>query len=291
MVEAQQRPIYFDYAATTPVDRRVAEKMMQYMTMEGVFGNAASRSHPFGWKAEEAVETARKQVADLISADPREIIWTSGATESDNLAIKGAAHFYRRKGNHIITCKTEHKAVLDTCRHLETEGFEVTYLTPTQGGVIDLEALKAAIREETILISIMHVNNEIGVIQPLEAIGAIARERGIIFHVDGAQSIGKLPVDVSSMPIDLLSISGHKIYGPKGIGALYVRRKPRVRLAAQIHGGAHERGLRSGTLATHQIVGLGEACRLAQLEMASDTARIRELSSRLWESIKGMEAV
>ncbi|MCP4473178.1 MAG: IscS subfamily cysteine desulfurase [Gammaproteobacteria bacterium] len=286
-----QLPIYFDYAATTPVDPRVAEKMMHYMTMDGIFGNAASRSHAFGWKAEEAVETARKQVADLINADPREIVWTSGATESDNLAIKGAAHFYRRKGNHVITCKTEHKAVLDTCRHLESEGYQVTYLEPDNHGIITLEKLKAAIRQDTVLISIMHVNNEIGVIQDIAAIGEIAREHGILFHVDAAQSAGKLPIDVRAFNVDLISFSGHKIYGPKGIGALYVRRKPRVRLQAEIHGGAHERGLRSGTLPTHQIVGMGEAFRLAKLEMADDYARIKKLSDKLWHGVKDMEAV
>jgi cysteine desulfurase len=284
-------PIYLDYSATTPIDERVAAKMAQYLTIDGDFGNAASRSHEFGWLAEKAVDLARQQVADLINADPRDIIWTSGATESDNLAIKGAAHFYRKKGNHIITAKTEHKAVLDTCRQLEREGFEVTYLDPEENGLIDLDKLKAAVTSETILISIMHVNNEIGVIQDIAAIGEFARENKIIFHVDAAQSAGKVDIDMETLKVDLMSFSAHKIYGPKGIGALYVRRKPRVRLEAQMHGGGHERGLRSGTLATHQIVGMGEAFRIAKEEMASETDRIRMLRDRLYNGLKDIEEV
>ena len=284
-------PIYLDYSATTPIDKRVAEKMVQYLTLEGEFGNPASRSHEFGWKAEEAVELARKQVADLVNADPREIVWTSGATESNNLAIKGAAHFYRKKGNHIITVKTEHKAVLDTCRQLEREGFEVTYLEPEETGLLSMDKLKAAVTSETIIISVMHVNNEIGVIQDIEAIGEFARENKIIFHVDAAQSPGKVDIDLGTLKVDLMSFSGHKIYGPKGIGALYVRRKPRIRLEAQMHGGGHERGLRSGTLATHQIVGMGEAFRIAKEEMANDNDRIRMLRDRLYSGLKDMEEV
>ncbi|RMH37949.1 MAG: IscS subfamily cysteine desulfurase [Gammaproteobacteria bacterium] len=286
-----KKPIYLDYAATTPVDPRVAEKMMQYLTPDGHFGNPASRSHRFGWEAEEAVDVARQQVAELIGADPREIVWTSGATESDNLAIKGAAHFYRSRGKHIVTTKIEHKAVLDTCRHLEREGYEVTYVAPSANGVVSLEAIQNAVRDDTILVSVMHVNNEIGTIQPIEEIGAFCRERKIVFHVDGAQSLGKIPVDMAKMPIDLFSMSGHKIYGPKGIGALYVRRKPRVRIEAQMHGGGHERGMRSGTLPTHQIVGMGEACRIAKEEMAAEAERIRGLKMRLWNGIKDIEQV
>ncbi|ARU94926.1 IscS subfamily cysteine desulfurase [Tatumella citrea] len=284
-------PIYLDYSATTPADPRVAEKMMQYLTLDGVFGNPASRSHRFGWQSEEAVDIARNQIADLVGADPREIVFTSGATEADNLAIKGAAQFYQKKGKHIITCKTEHKAVLDTCRQLEREGFDVTYLTPQTNGIIDLAVLRDAIREDTILISIMHVNNEIGVVQDIAAIGEICRERGIIFHVDATQSVGKLPIDLSKLKVDLMSFSAHKIYGPKGIGALYVRRKPRVRLEAQIHGGGHERGMRSGTLAVHQIVGMGEAYRIAKEEMDTEMARLRRLRDRLWNGVKDMEEV
>ena len=284
-------PIYLDYSATTPIDERVAKKMAEYLTIEGQFGNPASRSHEFGWKAEEAVDLARQQVADLINADPREIIWTSGATESDNLAIKGAAHFYRKKGNHIITVKTEHKAVLDTCRQLEREGFEVTYLDPEENGLVDLEKLKAATTDQTIVISVMHVNNEIGVIQDIAAIGEFARENKIIFHVDAAQSPGKVEIDLAKLKVDLMSFCAHKIYGPKGIGALYVRRKPRVRLEAQIHGGGHERGLRSGTLATHQIVGMGEAFRIAKEEMATENERVRMLRDRLYDGLKDMEEV
>jgi cysteine desulfurase len=280
-----------DYSATTPVDPRVKELMCQYLTTDGDFGNPASRSHAFGWKAEEAVEQARLHVADLINADPKEIVWTSGATESDNLAIKGAAHFYSKKGKHIITCKTEHKAVLDTCRQLEREGFEVTYMDPEPNGMIDLDKFKATIRDDTILVSFMHVNNEIGVIQDIKAIGDICRERKIIFHVDAAQSAGKVPIDLQDMKVDLMSFSAHKIYGPKGMGALYVRRKPRVRLEAQMHGGGHERGMRSGTLATHQIVGMGEAFRIAKEEMAADNERIRMLRDRFMEGIKDIEEV
>ncbi len=284
-------PIYLDYSATTPIDVRVAAKMAEYLTIEGQFGNPASRSHEFGWKAEKAVDLARQQVADLIHADPREIVWTSGATESDNLAIKGAAHFYRKKGNHILTVKTEHKAVLDTCRQLEREGFEVTYLDPEDNGLIDIEKLKAATTDDTILISVMHVNNEIGVIQDIAAIGEFARDKKIIFHVDAAQSAGKVEIDMETLKVDLMSFSAHKIYGPKGIGALYVRRKPRVRLEAQMHGGGHERGLRSGTLATHQIVGMGEAFRIAGEEMASENDRIRMLRDRLYDGLKDAEEV
>jgi len=284
-------PIYMDYAATTPVDPRVAEKMMHYLTVDGEFGNPASRSHAFGWHAEEAVETARQQVADLINANSKEIIWTSGATESDNLAIKGAAHFYSKKGKHIITSKTEHKAVLDTCRQLEREGFEVTYLDPEPTGLIDLGKLEAAMRDDTILVSIMHVNNEIGIIQDVTAIGELTRSKGIIFHVDGAQSAGKVHIDMEKMKIDLMSFSGHKIYGPKGIGALYVRRKPRVRIEAQMHGGGHERGMRSGTLPVHQIVGIGEAFRIAKEQMEEDNKRIKILRDKLYNSLQDIEEV
>ncbi|RUO80320.1 IscS subfamily cysteine desulfurase [Idiomarina tyrosinivorans] len=284
-------PIYLDYAATTPVDPRVAEKMMQFLTPDGVFGNPASRSHRFGWQAEEAVDVARNQIAELLNADPREIVFTSGATESDNLAIKGAAQFYQKKGKHVITVKTEHKAVLDTCRQLEREGFEVTYLDVQEDGLIDLDAFKAALRDDTVLVSVMHVNNEIGVIQDIEAIGNICRENKVVFHVDAAQSAGKLPIDVQALPVDLMSISGHKMYGPKGIGALYVRRKPRVRLNAQMHGGGHERGMRSGTLATHQIVGMGEAARIAKEDMAKDAEKARALRDRLWNGVADIEEV
>ena len=250
-------PTYMDYSSTTPVDPRVAKKMAKYLTMEGDFGNAASRSHYYGWQAEKAVDEARSQVADLVGADPREIVWTSGATESNNLAIKGISNFYHKRGKHIITLKTEHKAVLDTCRQLEREGFEVTYLDPMANGLLDIEEFKNTIREDTILASFMHVNNEIGVIQDLQTIGDICRENKVFFHVDAAQSVGKIEIDLASLPVDLMSFSAHKIYGPKGMGALYVSRKPRVRLEAQMHGGGHERGMRSGTLATHQIVGMG----------------------------------
>jgi cysteine desulfurase len=284
-------PIYLDYSATTPVDPRVAEKMCSCLTIDQNFGNPASRSHQFGWDADEAISLARKQVADLVNADPKEIVWTSGATESDNLAIKGVAHFYQKKGKHIITSKTEHKAVLDTCRQLEREGFEVTYLDPETDGLIDLKKLKAAMRDDTILVSIMHVNNEIGVIQDIKAIGELTRSKGILFHVDAAQSAGKVPIDLQEMKVDLMSFSAHKIYGPKGVGALYVRRKPRVRLEAQMHGGGHERGMRSGTLATHQIVGMGEAFHIAKEEMATENERLINLRNRLWDGIKDMEEI
>ncbi len=284
-------PIYLDYAATTPVDPRVAEKMMQYLTLDGIFGNPASRSHKFGWQAEEAVDIARNDIAALVGADPREIVFTSGATESDNLAIKGAANFYQKKGKHIITCKTEHKAVLDTCRQLEREGFEVTYLAPQSNGIIDLKQLEAAMREDTILVSIMHVNNEIGVVQDIAEIGEMCRSRGIIFHVDATQSVGKLPIDLSKLKVDLMSFSAHKVYGPMGIGALFVRRKPRIRIEAQQHGGGHERGMRSGTLPVHQIVGMGEAYRIAKEEMESEAARLCSLRLRLWNGIKDIEEV
>jgi len=284
-------PVYLDYSATTPVDPRVAQKMMECLTLEGNFGNPASRSHAYGWRAEEAVEEARAQVAALVNADPREIVWTSGATESDNLAIKGAAHFYQKRGKHIVTCKTEHKAVLDTCRQLERDGFEVTYLDPEADGRVDLDKLRAALRDDTILVSIMHVNNEIGVIQDIAAIGELTRERGIIFHSDAAQSTGKVEIDLNRMKVDLMSFSAHKIYGPKGIGALYVRRKPRVRIEAQMHGGGHERGMRSGTLPTHQIVGMGEAFRIAKAEMVEENARVMALRNRLLSGMKDIEEV
>ncbi|MBF7074798.1 IscS subfamily cysteine desulfurase [Glaciecola sp. MH2013] len=284
-------PIYLDYSSTTPVDPRVAEKMKECLTNEGNFGNPASRSHHFGWVAEEAVDIARNQIADLVNADPREIVFTSGATESNNLAIKGAATFYQKRGKHIITLKTEHKAVLDTTRQLEREGFDVTYMLPEPSGLVDLEKLKAEMRDDTVLVSIMHVNNEIGVIQDIEAIGKICRERKILFHVDAAQSTGKVPIDLQALPVDLMSFSAHKTYGPKGIGALYVSRKPRVRIEAQIHGGGHERGMRSGTLATHQIVGMGEAFRLAKEEMASENERIKMLRDKLYNGVKDIEAV
>jgi cysteine desulfurase len=284
-------PIYLDYSATTPLDPRVAEKMSQCLTLEGNFGNPASRSHLFGWKAEEAVENARRQVADLINADPREIVWTSGATESDNLAIKGVAHFYSKKGKHIITSKVEHKAVLDTCRQLEREGFEVTYLDPNKKGIITPEAIQEALRDDTILVSIMHVNNEIGVINDIEAIGEVTRANKVLFHVDAAQSAGKVNIDLERFKVDLMSFSAHKVYGPKGIGALYVRRKPRVRLESQMHGGGHERGMRSGTLATHQIVGMGEAFAIAKDEMHEENKRLLKLRQRLWDGVQGMEEV
>jgi len=287
----KETPIYLDYASTTPIDKRVADKMLEYMTTDGMYGNPASRSHSYGWDADEAVSISRKHVADLINADPREIVWTSGATESDNLAIKGAAHFYKKKGKHVITIKTEHKAVLDACRQLEREGFEVTYMEPMANGLIDIKQLESEIRDDTVLISIMHVNNEIGVIQDIESIGKLARSKKIIFHVDAAQSAGKIEIDLEKMNVDLMSFSAHKIYGPKGIGALYVRRKPRVRLEAQIHGGGHERGLRSGTLPTHQIVGMGEAFRIAKEEMENDYEKISQLRNRLWNGLKDIEEV
>ncbi|MEO1751558.1 IscS subfamily cysteine desulfurase [Thiofaba sp. EF100] len=284
-------PIYLDYSATTPVDERVAEKMCACLTREGVFGNPASRSHSFGWKAERAVEEAREQVAALVGADPKEIVWTSGATESNNLAIKGAAEFYKKKGRHIVTISTEHKAVIDTCRALEREGYEVTYLDPEPNGLVDADKFAAALREDTVLASVMFVNNEIGVIQDIEKLGAICRAKGVIFHVDAAQATGKVAIDLANLPVDLMSFSAHKTYGPKGIGALYVRRKPRVRVEAQMHGGGHERGMRSGTLAVHQIVGMGEAFRIAGQEMAAENERIRMLRDRLWNGIKDMEEV
>jgi cysteine desulfurase len=282
-------PIYLDYGATTPVDPRVVDAMIPWLREH--FGNPASRSHAWGWEAEEAVEKARTQVAELIGADPREIVWTSGATESNNLAIKGAAHFYKGKGKHLITVKTEHKAVLDVMRELERQGFEVTYLNVQENGLLDLDALKAAIRPDTILISVMFVNNEIGVIQDIPAIGALCREKGIVFHVDAAQATGKLPIDLATLPVDLMSLASHKTYGPKGIGALYVRRKPRIRLEAQMHGGGHERGMRSGTLPTHQIVGMGEAFRIAREEMAQDLAKAHSLQKRLLDGLTDLEQV
>ncbi|MEX1666408.1 IscS subfamily cysteine desulfurase [Zhongshania arctica] len=286
-----QLPIYLDYSATTPVDPRVAEKMMACLTTDGVFGNPASRSHMFGWKAEEAVENARRQVADLLNADPREIVWTSGATESNNLAIKGAAHFYSKKGKHIITSKIEHKAVLDACRQLEREGFEVTYLDPTDKGLITPEAVAAALREDTVVVSIMHANNEIGTISDIAGIGEVCRANGVVFHVDAAQTSGKIPIDMETMKIDLLSMCAHKMYGPKGVGVLYVRRKPRIRLEAQMHGGGHERGMRSGTLPTHQIVGMGEACEIGRKEMAQDAVHALALRNQFWDGLKDIEQV
>ncbi|QDQ87624.1 IscS subfamily cysteine desulfurase [Alcaligenaceae bacterium SJ-26] len=283
------KPIYFDNSATTPVDPRVVDKMVPWLYEH--FGNPASRSHAYGWEAEEAVEQARVQVAELVHADPREIIWTSGATESDNLALKGAAHFYSGRGKHIITVKTEHKAILDTCRELERQGFELTYLDVQENGLLDLDAFRQALRPDTILVSVMHVNNEIGVIQDIAAIGEICRDKGIVFHVDAAQSAGKVEIDLQTLKVDLMSFSAHKIYGPKGIGALYVRRKPRIRLEAQMHGGGHERGFRSGTLATHQIVGMGEAFRIAREEMAEERVRIGALRDRLWAGLSQIEEV
>jgi len=284
-----KQPIYLDYSATTPVDPRVAAKLIPFLTEH--FGNAASRSHAYGWESEKAVEEARAHVAALLNADPREIVWTSGATEGNNLAIKGAAHFYKGKGKHIITVKTEHKAVLDTVRELERQGFEATYLVPEPNGLLDLEKLKAAIRPDTILVSVMMVNNEIGVIQDIAAIGEICRARGIISHCDAVQAAGKIEIDLAKLKVDLMTVTAHKVYGPKGIGALYVRRKPRVRIEAQIHGGGHERGMRSGTLATHQIVGMGEAFRIAREEMATENERIRGLRDRLWSGLMEMEEV
>ena len=286
-----QLPIYFDYASTTPADPRVVKKMQECLSLDGNFGNPASRSHSFGWKAEEATEEARSNVASLVNCDPREIVWTSGATESDNLAIKGSARFNKSKGNHIITSKVEHKAVLDSCRQLEREGFEISYLDPNSNGIITPEMVLNSITDKTILVSLMHINNEIGVINDIESIGKITREKGIIFHVDAAQSTGKLPINLSKLEIDLMSFSAHKTYGPKGIGAMYARRKPRVRLEAQIHGGGHERGMRSGTLATHQIVGMGEAFRIAKEDMFEDNIRIKSLRDKFWEGLKDMEEV
>ena len=282
-------PVYLDYSSTTPVDPRVVDKMVPWLYEN--YGNPASRSHSFGWEAEEAVEQARANVASLVNADPREIVWTSGATESNNLAIKGAAHFYAERGKHVITVKTEHKAVLDPCRELEREGYEVTYLDVMENGLVNLEALKAATRPDTVLISIMFVNNEIGVIQDIEAIGEMCREKGIVFHVDAAQATGKVAIDLQHLKVDLMSFCAHKTYGPKGIGALYIRRKPRIRIESQMHGGGHERGFRSGTLATHQIIGMGESFRLAKLEMATENERIRMLRDRLWQGAQEIEEV
>jgi len=286
-----QSTIYLDYASTTPVDPRVASKMMEFLTPEGEFGNPASRSHRFGWKADEAVEEARSHVANLVNCDPREIVWTSGATEADNLAIKGVARFYKSKGNHIVTSKIEHKAVLDPCRQLEREGFEVTYLDPDDKGVISSSAVQSAIKDNTVLVSIMHINNELGTINNIEKIGEVVRDRGIFFHVDAAQSTGKVEIDLEKIPVDLMSFSAHKTYGPKGIGALYVRRKPRVRLEALIHGGGHERGMRSGTLATHQIVGMGEAFRLANNEMQDDLVKINKFHEKFLQKVREIDHV
>ena len=286
-----QSTIYLDYASTTPVDPRVASKMMEFLTPEGEFGNPASRSHRFGWKADEAVEQARSHVANLVNCDPREIVWTSGATEADNLAIKGVARFYKSKGNHIVTSKIEHKAVLDPCRQLEREGFEVTYLDPDDKGVISSNAVQSAIKDNTVLVSIMHINNELGTVNNIEKIGEVVRDRGIFFHVDAAQSTGKVEIDLEKIPVDLMSFSAHKTYGPKGIGALYVRRKPRVRLEALIHGGGHERGMRSGTLATHQIVGMGEAFRLANNEMQDDLVKITKFHEKFLQKVREIDHV
>ena len=286
-----QSTIYLDYASTTPVDPRVASKMMEFLTPEGEFGNPASRSHRFGWKADEAVEESRSHVANLVNCDPREIVWTSGATEADNLAIKGVARFYKNKGNHIITSKIEHKAVLDPCRQLEREGFEVTYLDPDAGGVISPDAVKSAMKDSTILVSIMHINNELGTVNDLGKIGEIVRKNGAFFHVDAAQSTGKVDIDLSRIPVDLMSFSAHKTYGPKGVGALYVRRKPRVRLEALIHGGGHERGMRSGTLATHQIVGMGEAFRIAKVEMEKDHKKVNKFHKKFLDKVKEIDHV
>jgi cysteine desulfurase len=284
-------PLYFDYAATTPVDPVVAEKMMGCLTQDGLFGNPASRSHKYGWQAEEAVDVARHQVADLINADAREIVFTSGATESDNLAIKGAAQYYSDKGKHIITLKTEHKAVLDTCAQLEKEGFEVTYLDVGSDGLLDMDLFRSALREDTVLVSVMLVNNEVGVIQDIAAIGQLCRENGTLFHVDAAQASGKVSMDMAELPVDLMSLSAHKMYGPKGIGALYVRRTPRVRLLAQMHGGGHERGMRSGTLPTHQIVGMGVAAEIARNELELEPVRVKNLQQRLWKGVSQLEGV
>ncbi|MEK9906642.1 MAG: IscS subfamily cysteine desulfurase [Gammaproteobacteria bacterium] len=284
-------PIYLDYSSTTPVDKRVASKMTDCLTLDGAFGNPASRSHSFGWDSDQLIKDARQNVANLIKCDSKEIVWTSGATESNNLAIKGAAHFYKSKGNHLITLSTEHKAVLDTMRQLELEGYSVTYLDPEPNGLLDLKKLEDAITDQTLLVSVMHVNNEIGVIQDLESIGKLTRSKKVLFHVDAAQSPGKVDIDVNKFNVDLMSLSAHKVYGPKGIGALYVRRKPRVRLEAQMHGGGHERGFRSGTLPTHQIVGMGEAFRIANDEMESDNLRIKSLRDKFWNQIKDVEEI
>lgn len=285
------QPRYFDYLATTPVDPRVAEKMAACLTLEGNFGNPASRSHVYGWRAEQAVENARRQLADLLNADPREIVWTSGATESDNLALKGVAHRHSDRGRHIITSRIEHKAVLDSCAQLEQEGFEVSYLSPGRDGIVSVDAVAAALRSDTVLVSIMHANNEVGTLNPIEALGELTRDAGVLLHVDAAQSVGKIPLDLSVLKVDLLSISAHKMYGPKGIGALFVRRQPRVQLAAQMHGGGHERGLRAGTLATHQIVGLGEAAVIAQATMTGEAARLLSLRERFWQGVQTLDAV
>ena len=284
-------PIYLDYSSTTPVDKRVASKMAECLTLDGAFGNPASRSHSFGWDSDHLIKEARQNVADLIKCDSKEIVWTSGATESNNLALKGAAHFYKSKGNHLITLSTEHKAVLDTMRQLESEGYVVTYLDPEPNGLLDINKLKSAITDQTILVSVMHVNNEIGVIQDLQKIGSLTRDRKILFHVDAAQSPGKVDIDVDKFNVDLLSLSAHKVYGPKGVGALYVRRKPRVRLESQMHGGGHERGFRSGTLPTHQIVGMGEAFRIAKEEMSEDNIRIQKLRDKFWNQLKDIEEI
>lgn len=292
---ALSTPIYLDYAATAPVDPKVAEAMAKCLTLDGNFGNPASRSYRFGWMAEEAVDVARNQISDALNCDPREIVFTSGATESNNLAIKGIAEGYGKgpeaKGKHIITVETEHKAVLDTCEHLESQGFEVTYLSVQQDGLIDIDSLKKAMRDDTILVSVMHVNNELGVIQDIQAIGELCREKGILFHVDGAQSVGKIGIDLAELPVDLLSVSAHKLYGPKGMGALYVRRRPKINLVAQIHGGGHERGMRSGTLATHQIVGMGEAIALASSKLTEDSARILALRESLWQGLQQLDDI
>ncbi len=285
------KPIYLDYASTTPVDERVASKMMEFMTVDSNYGNPASRSHSFGWQADEAVELARSHVANLVNCDPREIVWTSGATEADNLAIKGIANFYKSKGKHIITSKIEHKAVLDPCRQLERHGFEVTYLEPNAGGLITSDAIKEVLREDTILVSIMHINNELGTINDIDAIGELTREHGIFFHVDAAQSTGKIDIDLNELKVDLMSFSAHKTYGPKGVGALFVRRRPRVRIEAQIHGGGHERGMRSGTLATHQIVGMGEAFRIAKLEMQKDKEKIIDIHEYFLNEVTKIEEI
>ncbi|MEQ9394656.1 IscS subfamily cysteine desulfurase [Haliea sp.] len=286
-----QKPVYLDYLASTPVDPRVAAAMAECLTLDGNFGNPASRSHIYGWRAEQAVEQARRELADLINADPREIVWTSGATEADNLALKGAAGFYSDRGRHIITSKIEHKAVLDTCAWLQQRGWEVSWLEPERDGLVSAASVAAALRPDTLLVSVMHVNNELGTVNDIAAIGAVVREAGALFHVDAAQSVGKIPVDLAQLPVDLLSISAHKFYGPKGIGALYVRRQPRVQLEAQIHGGGHERGMRSGTLATHQIVGMGEAARLAREEMVAESARLLALRQRLWQGMAGISGL
>ncbi len=286
-----KKPVYLDYLATTPVDPRVVAKMTECLSMEGNFGNPASRSHLYGWKAEEAVEMARRHVADLINADPREIVWTSGATEADNLAVKGAAHFHRDRGMHVVTSSIEHKAVLDSCHQLEREGFEITYLDPGADGLIPADAVANALRADTVLVSVMHANNEIGTVNDIRAIGEVTRAAGVLFHVDAAQTVGKIPVDLEAVNVDLMSLSAHKMYGPKGIGALYVRRRPRAQIEAQIHGGGHERGLRSGTLATHQIVGMGEAARIAGEELADESERIAALRDRFWAGVRDLDAV